>query len=193
MRWISVLSAEDVSGPVAMMLEAVLVLVEAGDFLADDTDCCFSGDGFGDAAGEFDAIDGEGVACGDGGFVSNAQKSGTAAAHLLLEEPGRGVGRLAFERVRADELAKVDRLVGGRETGLAIDHGAHLIEVDFAAETRGGECSFRAGKAAADDPNPHDAASSMVAGAAAPASFRSASPVTRTLRQVSKNSAPIAW
>ncbi len=127
----------------------------ACDLLANHADVGLGGDGFGDAAGELDAIDGEGVARRDGRFVGNAQKRGAAAAHLLLEQPGRGVGRLAFEGVGADQFAEVGGLVGGGEARLAVDHGAHLVEIDLAAEARGGERGFRAGEAAADDANSH--------------------------------------
>ena len=43
-------------------------------FLADDADAGLGGDGFGDEAGELDAIDGEGVAGGDGGLIRNAKQ-----------------------------------------------------------------------------------------------------------------------
>ncbi len=48
--------------------------VEAGDFFADDANVGLGGDGFGDAAGKLDAIDGQRVACGNGGFVGDAQE-----------------------------------------------------------------------------------------------------------------------
>ncbi len=48
-------------------------------------------DAGGDAAGELDAVDGEGVAGGDGGGVGLGEEDGTGAAHLLFEQPGRGV------------------------------------------------------------------------------------------------------
>ncbi len=82
------------------------------------------------------------------------KKSGTRAAHLLLEQPGRGVGRLALERVGADELAEIGGLVGGGEARLAVDHGAHLVEIHLAAEARRGQRGFRAGQASANDANP---------------------------------------
>ena len=122
--------------------------------------CGLGGDGFGDAARELDAIDGQRVAGRHGRLVGDAQKSGAGAAHLLLQQPGRGVGRLALERVGADQFAEFGGLVGGRQARLAVDHGAHLVEVDLAAEARGGERGFRAGQAAADDANPHCASAS---------------------------------
>ncbi len=44
-----------------------------------------------DAGGEEFAVDGEGVAGGDGGGVGVEEEEGVGAAHLLLEEPGGGV------------------------------------------------------------------------------------------------------
>ena len=120
--------------------------LESRDFLANDANGGLGGDGFGDAPRELDAIDGERVAGRDGRFVRKAQKGGASAAHLLLEQPGRGVGRLALERVGADQFAEVGGLVGGSEARLAVDDGAHLVEIDLAAEARRGECGFRAGK-----------------------------------------------
>ncbi len=149
------------SGPVARMVHivAVLVLAEASDLFADDANQRLGGDGLGDAAGELDAIDGQGVAGGNGGLVGNAQEGGARAAHLLLEQPGRGVGRFALEGVGADQFAEVGGLVGGSEARLAVDEGAHLVEVHLAAQARGGERGFRAGESAADDANLHWAGS----------------------------------
>ena len=122
-----------------------IVFVEVGDFFATDFDVWLRGDEVGDAAGEFDAVDGEGVAGGNGAGVGGLQEEGAGAAHLLLEQPGRGVFAFALEGVRADELGKVGGLVGfgGAE-------GAHLREDDVAAEVGGLESGFGAGEAAAD-------------------------------------------
>ncbi len=46
-----------------------VVLVELRDFFAMDGDARLGGDAVGDAAGEFDAVDGESVAGGNGGGV----------------------------------------------------------------------------------------------------------------------------
>ena len=156
MRSISRLSASEVSGPVARMVHFVPSWFGRGcDFFANDANARLGGDGLGDAARKLDAIDGQGVAGGDGGFVGKAQESGAGAAHLLLEQPGRGVGRLALERVGADQFAEVGGLVRRREPRLTVDDGAHLVEVDLAAEARGGQRGFGAGQAAANDANPH--------------------------------------
>ena len=64
------------------------------------------GDGLGNAPRKLDAIHGQRVAGGDGGLVGDAQKRRAGAAHLLLQQPGRGIGRLALERVGADQLAE---------------------------------------------------------------------------------------
>ena len=116
------------------------------DFFAVDGDAGFGGDAGGDAFGELDAVDGEGVAGGDGGGVGFGEEDAAGAAHLLLEEPGGGVFGLGFEGVGADEFGEVGGLVGLGGAG-----GAHLVEVDFAAESCGLEGGFGAGEAAADD------------------------------------------
>ena len=110
-----------------------------------DGDAGFGGDAGGDAAGELDAVDGEGVAGGDGGGVGFGEEDGAGAAHLLLEEPGGGVFGLGLEGVGADEFGEVGGLVGFGGAG-----GAHLVEVDFAAEASGLECGFGACEASAD-------------------------------------------
>lgn len=174
------------SGPVAMIVHVVpFSFWSRGNFFADHADVGFGSDGLGDAAGELDAIDGEGVACRHGCCICKGQKHGVRAAHFLLQEPGRGIGRFALEGVGADELTEIDGLVGGGEARLAVDHGAHFVEIDLAAEARSGQRGFRTGEASANDTYLHLAAST-------PASLSRASPVTRTLRQASRNSAPMA-
>ena len=117
-----------------------VVLVEMGDLLAADFDERVSGDEFRDARGEEFAVDGEGVAGGDGGFVGGLQQERAGAAHLLFEQPGRCVFAFTLEGVGADEFGKVGGLVsfGGAE-------GAHFGEDDVAAEAGGLESGFRAG------------------------------------------------
>ena len=92
------------------------------------------------------AVDGEGVAGGDGAGVGGLEEEGVGAAHLLLEQPGRGVFGFGLEGVGADEFGEVGGLVGfgGAE-------GAHLGEDDVAAEAGGLQGGFGAGEAAADD------------------------------------------
>ena len=120
--------------------------MEVGDFFAADFDTWMSGDEVGDAAAEFSAVDGEGVAGGDGGFVGGGEEEGACAAHFLLEEPGGGVFGFALEGVGADEFGEVGGLVG-----LGGAEGAHFGEDDFAAEAGGLQGGFGAGEAAADD------------------------------------------
>jgi hypothetical protein len=91
--------------------------------------------------GELDAVDGEGVAGGDGGGVGVGEQEGAGAAHLLLEQPGRGVFGLGLERVGADEFGEVGGLVG---FGGAVR--AHLVEVDLAAAAGGLQGGFGAGE-----------------------------------------------
>ena len=106
-----------------------IVFVEGGDFFAADFDVGVGGDQVGDAAEKMFAVDGEGVAGGDGGGVGGLEEEAVGAAHLLLEQPGGGVFGLGLEGVGADELGEVGGLVGfgGAE-------GAHLGEDDLAAE-----------------------------------------------------------
>ena len=56
-------------------------------------------------------------------LIGNAQQSRAGAAHLLLEQPGRGVGRFALERVGADQFAEIRGLVGGCQARLPVDDG----------------------------------------------------------------------
>ncbi len=58
--------------------------VEGEDFFAVDGDVRVCGDAIGDAAGELDAVDGEGVAGGDGGCVGVLKEEAAGSAHLLL-------------------------------------------------------------------------------------------------------------
>ncbi len=125
--------------------------IERGDLFAVDGDAGGRSrrkgtDAGGDAAGELDAVDGEGVASGDGGGVGFGEEDGPGPAHLLLEEPGRGVFGLGLEGVGADQFGEVGGLVG-----LGGACGAHLVERDLAAEGGGLQSGLRAGEASADD------------------------------------------
>ena len=122
-----------------------IVLVERCDFFAADFDVGLGGDEVGDAAREFDAVDGEGVAGGNGAGVGGLEEEGVGAAHLLFEQPGRGVFAFTLEGVGADELGEVGGLVGfgGAE-------GTHLGEDDVTAEAGGLQCGFGSGESAAD-------------------------------------------
>ncbi len=136
-------------------------LGKGGYFLANHANQRLGGDGLTNEPGKFHAIDGQCVTCGDSGFVGDTQQGGTGAPHLLLQQPGRGVGGFAFEGVGTDQFTKIGGLVGRGEARLAIDGGPHLEEVDLAAEARRGEGCFRAGKASANDANLHWAAFSF--------------------------------
>ncbi len=68
-----------------------VVLVEGEDLFAVDGDAGVLLETLANAPGEELAVDGEGVAGGDGGGVGVEQEKGVGAAHLLLEEPGGGV------------------------------------------------------------------------------------------------------
>src|ERR1700733_8345775 len=139
------------------------------------------------------------MACGNGSLIGDAQKRRTRTPHLLLQEPGRRVWGLAFERVGANQFAEFDGPMRRGEPRSTVDEGTHFMKVDFTAEAGRSQCGFGAGESTADDANPHcdpsDSASEKVFSArelSAPASFSNASPVTRTLRHVSMKSAPIA-
>ena len=126
--------------------------VEGFHFFAADSDARLGGDGFGYAAGELDAVDSQRMACGNGGLVGEGDEARAGAAHLLLEQPGGGVGRFTLERVGADQFAELSGLVRRGEDGLAVGIcPAHLVELDFAAEAGGGKRGLRTGEAAADD------------------------------------------
>ena len=92
------------------------------------------------------AVHGERVAGGDGGGVGGLQQKRVGAAHLLLQQPGRGVFGFGLEGVGADELGEVGGLVG-----FGGAQRAHLEESDVAAERGGLQCGFGAGESAADD------------------------------------------
>ena len=62
-----------------------IVLVEDCDFLAADFDPGVRRDKVGNATGEFYAVDGEGMAGGNGARVGGLQEEGTGTAHLLFE------------------------------------------------------------------------------------------------------------
>lgn len=115
------------------------------DFFAADFDLWVGCDEVGDAAGELDAVYGEGVAGGNGTGVGGLQEEATGATHLLFEQPGRGVFTFALERVGADELCEVGGLVsfGGAQR-------PHLGEDDVATEVGSLKGSFGAGETAAD-------------------------------------------
>ena len=129
-----------------------IVLVECGDLFALDFDAWLLRELLGDAAGELDAVDGEGMAGGDGGGVGCGEEEAVGATHLLFEQPGRGVFGFGLEGVGADQLGEVGCLVrlGGAER-------AHLGEGDLAVGTRceggGLQSGFRTGESAADDVN----------------------------------------
>jgi hypothetical protein len=89
------LAAQRVGGERAggeMVSCAVSFSVERGDFFADDADVRLGGDGFGDAARELDAIDGQRVACGNGGLIGNAQEGEPARRISCLSSQGAVLG-----------------------------------------------------------------------------------------------------
>ena len=69
-------------------------------------------------------------------LIGNAQKRRTRAPHLLLQQPRRRIRRFALQRIRADQFAKIRRLVRRRQPRLSIHHRAHLVEIHLAAQPR---------------------------------------------------------
>ena len=128
-----------------------VVLVELSYFFAVHRDARLGRDAFGDTFRELDAVHGQCVAGRDGGGVGFGEEDGAGAAHLLLQEPGRGVFGLGFEGVGADEFGEVRGLVG-----LGGAHRTHLVEVNLTASFCRLECRFGASETAADDPDPSD-------------------------------------
>jgi hypothetical protein len=61
-----------------------------------DSDAGLGGDAFGDALGEFDAVDGERVARGDCSGIRFGEKDAARSTHLLFEKPGGCVFGLRF-------------------------------------------------------------------------------------------------
>ncbi len=121
---------------------------ERGDFLAHHADQRLGGDGLGGEAAELQAVDGQGVSGGNAGAAGHLHQQRSGVAHLLLEQPGRGVFAVALERVGADEFGEQIGLMGG-----GVAQRAHLVERD--GETAAGAlpCSLGTGKARADDAN----------------------------------------
>ena len=140
-------------------LRAVLVLVECivevGEFFANYPNARLSRNRFRDSPRKFDAVDSQRVACWYSRCIRKTQESGSSAAHLLLQQPGRCVGRLALERVGADQLSEISRLVSWGKPRFSVDHGAHLVKVDLAAMAGRGERSLRAGQSASNHANLH--------------------------------------
>ncbi len=170
--------------------------VERGYLFAMNGDAAFLFDGVGHPAGEFDPVDGQGVAGGHGARVRTGEQGAAGAAHFLLEQPGRGVFTLRLERVGADQLGEVGRLMCWRGAQRAVNHRAHLVEVDLAASAGSHQGSLRAGQAAADDTNPAWAPPAQRAGSDADAKVardRMPSSLTRMMRHSSRNCAPRPW
>ena len=171
-------------------LRAVLVLVQSCDLFAKDANQRLGGNLLRNPPRKLNAIHGQRVAGGNGGLIRNAQQRRTRAPHLLLQQPRRGVGRFALQRIGTDQFAELRRLMGRGQPRFSVHHGPHLIEVHLAAQPRRGQCRLRAGQSAADHANLHCAAS--VVRSTSPASRLIASPLTRTFRHSSRNSAPMA-
>src|ERR1700723_2913268 len=79
--------------------------VEGSELLANYADVRFSFNRCVDEPRELDAIDGEGMSGGNGAGIGALQQRRSGTAHLLLEQPRRGVLALGLQRIRADQLA----------------------------------------------------------------------------------------
>ena len=84
-------------------------------------------------------------ACPAGTAVSSAIRNSAEprTPHLLLQQPRRRIRRLALQRVGANQLAKIDRLVRRRQARLSVHHGAHLVQIDLAAQPRRSQRGLR--------------------------------------------------
>ena len=96
MRWISSLSALEVSRSGRDDRQRIGG-IEARDFFADHANVRLGGNGIGDAPRKLDAIDGQRMSRRNSRFIRQAQERGSSSAHLLLQQPWRGVRGLAFE------------------------------------------------------------------------------------------------
>ena len=108
---------------------------------------------------------------------------------------GAVLRRFALERVRANQLAEIRGLVRRRQARLSIHHRAHLIEIHLAAQPRRRQRRLRPGQPAANHANPQGVVSADPARRFTlppPASRLIASPLSRTFRHSSRNSAPMA-
>ncbi len=128
--------------------------VESGHLFPVNGDAAFLLDSAGHQAGEFHPVDGQGVPGGHRARIRAGQQGGPGPAHFLLEQPGRAVFALRLERIGADQLGKVGRLMRGRGAQRAVHHRAHFVEVDLAAAAGCHQGSLGAGQAAADDTYP---------------------------------------
>ena len=127
--------------------------IERGYLFAVYRDAAFLLDGVSHQAGEFHPVDGQGMSGGHRARIGAAEQGAAGAAHFLLKQPGCAVFTLRLERIGADQLGKVGRLMCRRGAQRAVDDRAHLVEVDLAAAPGRHQGSLRAGQAAADDTN----------------------------------------
>src|SRR5262249_12692393 len=104
----------------------------------------------GDRVGETLAVDGEGRAGGHPGRVGGAHDERSEPTHLLLQQPDRVIELVAAERVAADELCELVRLVHGSRP-----QRAHLVQRHGYTSRRDLPRGFGAGEAAADDSHTH--------------------------------------
>ena len=126
----------------------VAVLVQLRHFLTYDGDVGLRSDAFRHAPRELHAIHGKRMPCGNGGGVSVRQQHAAGGAHLLLQQPRRGVFALALQRVGAHKLGKVAGLV---RLGRAMR--PHLEQRNGTPGLRRLQRSLRPGKAAANHVN----------------------------------------
>ena len=128
------------------MIVMRVVLVDGRDFFADDANQRLALDGGGDSLGKLFAIDGQRVTGGNRGLARDLHQQRTGAAHLLFQQPGRGVLGVGLQRVGAHQLGKVRGLVRGRRA-----HRPHLEQLDRDAAAGALPGCFRAGQSGADD------------------------------------------
>ncbi len=95
------------------------------------------------------AVDGQRTASRNLMCIGTSHDERTGEAHLGMENAdGIGFGIIRAERIGTDQLGKLLGLVG-----IGAAHRAHFVQYDGHARLRELPCSFRTGKATADDVN----------------------------------------
>ena len=85
------------------------------------------------------------MAGGDSALAGDLQQQRSSPPHFFLQQPGRGVLAVGFQRVGADQFRKVRSLMRRRRA-----NGTHFPEFDGDAATRALPRRFRAREACAD-------------------------------------------
>ena len=124
------------------------VLVDGRDLLAHHADEGIAFDGSRYRLGKFVAVHRERVPGRNGGLARDVHQQRTRAAHLLFQQPRRGVLRVGLQRVGADQFREVCTLVSGRRA-----QRPHLEQLDSDAAAGALPGGLRAGQSGTDDAN----------------------------------------